>query len=148
MPRRKINPPEVILDKRSQMKPIFEAMKEEALRKINTYSSKSQMATAYGYFIENYDGLTRFLDNHLIPIDNNHSERLLRSHVVGRKTWYGTHSRRAAETAAIHFSIVGSCKLIGVNPRDFYLDVVQRIHSNRDIITPLEYKELNDSDTC
>lgn len=139
---------EVSLEKRAQMKPIFEAMKEEALRKINFYSSKSQMATAYNYFIENYEGLTRFLDNHLIPIDNNLSERLLRSHVVGRKTWYGTHSRRAAETAAVHFSIVESCKMIGVNPREFYSDAVKRIHSKDDPLTPLEYKESRDSNSC
>ena len=140
--------PEIILKKRAEMRPIFEAMKVEALAKINAYSSKSQMYTAYNYFIENYDGLTRFLDNELIPIDNNHSERLLRSHVVGRKTWYGTHSKRAAETAAIHFTIVESCKMIGVNPREFYLDAVQRIHTSNEPLTPLEYKKLRDSDTC
>lgn len=140
--------PDVILEKRAAMKPIFEAMREEALKKINSYSSKSQMAEAYNYFIENYEGLTRFLDNHLIPIDNNHSERILRSHVLGRKTWYGTHSRRSAETAAIHFSIVESCKMIGVNPRDFYLDAVRRIHARLGPLTPWEYKQQGTSNTC
>jgi transposase len=140
--------PEIILKKRSEMRPIFEAMKKEALLKISTYSSKSQMATAYNYFLENYVGLTRFLDNHLIPIDNNHSERLLRSHVIGRKTWYGTHSKRSAETASIHFTVVESCKMIGVNPRNFYLDAVQRIHTKSPTITPFEYKQLIDSNTC
>jgi transposase len=139
--------PEVIMEKRAEMKPIFEAMREEALKKINSYSSKSQMADGYNYFIENYEGLTRFLDNHLIPIDNNHSERILRSHVVGRKTWYGTHSRRSAETAAVHFSIVESCKMIGINPREFYLDAVQRIHAKLDPLTPWEYKQQRTSNT-
>lgn len=144
----KDQPPEVVLEKRSEMRPIFEAMKEEASKKINSYSSKSQMADAYKYFMENYQGLTRFLDNHLISIDNNLSERLLRSHVVGRKTWYGTHSRRSAETAAVHFSIVESCKMIGVNPREFYMDAVRKIHSNLDPLTPSEYKQRRDADTC
>jgi len=140
--------PEVILEKRAAMKPIFEAMRDEALKKINAYSSKSHMADAYNYFLDNYEGLTRFLDNHLIPIDNNHSERLLRSHVVGRKTWYGTHSRQSAETAAIHFSIVESCKLIGINPREYYMDAVQRIHNKLDSITPWEYKQQRIANTC
>jgi len=139
---------DTVLKKRSEMKPIFEAMKKESLRKINNYSSKSQMADAYNYFLENYEGLTRFLDNHLIPIDNNHSERILRSHVVGRKTWYGTHSLRSAETAAVHFSIVESCKMIGVNPHEFYLDAVRRIHSELNPITPWQYKQQRISDTC
>lgn len=138
----KDKPLDVVHQKRLEMKPLFAAMREEALQKINTYSSHSQMYTAYNYFIENYDGLTRFLDNHLIPIDNNSSERLLRSHVIGRKTWYGTHSCRAAETAAIHFTIVESCKMIGLNPREFYSDAVQRIHAKKNVLTPLEYKQL------
>jgi transposase len=133
--------PEVILEKRAQMKPIFEAMRGEASRKIDGYSNKSQMATAYNYFLENYEGLTRFLDNHLIPIDNNPSERLLRSHVVGRKTWYGTHSPAGAKTAAIHFTIVESCKMNQINPREFYRDAVKRIQAKRDVLTPYEYKQ-------
>ena len=138
----------VVLEKRAEMKPIFEAMQEEALKKINSYPRKSQMADAYNYFIVNYDGLTRFLDSHLIPIDNNLSERLLRSHVLGRKTWYGTHSRRSAETAAIHFSIVESCKMIRVNPREFYLHAVKRLHANQDPLTPWEYKQQRAANTC
>ena len=96
---------------------------------------------------ENYEGLTRFLDNHLVPIDNNLSERLLRSPVVGRKTWYGTHSRRAAETAGVHFSIIESCKLIGLNPRDFYADAVRRVHKKDPPVTPQEYKQKRDGNT-
>lgn len=140
--------PDAIMEKRAEMRPIFEAMRREAEQKINGYSSSTQMYSAYNYFIKNYEGLTRFLDNHLIPIDNNHSERLLRSHVVGRKTWYGTHSRRAAEAAAVHFTIVESCKIIGVNPREFYLDAVKRIHANKDPLTPIEYKQAQSGNTC
>lgn len=144
----KDQPEEIVKEKRSEMKPIFESMRDEAQKKIDTYSSKSQMATAYNYFLENYEGLTRFLDNHLIPIDNNQSERLLRSHVVGRKIWYGTHSKKSAETAAIHFSIVESCKMIGVNPREFYSDAVKRIHNKLKPLTPQEYKQQQGSNSC
>jgi transposase len=128
------------LRKRSEMRPIFESIKDEALKKVEQYSNQSQMAKAYKYFLKYYDGLTLFLDNPLISIDNNGSERLLRSHVVGRKTWYGTHSKRGAYTAAIHFTIVESCKLNKVNPRDFYLDAVERIHTNQQILTPYQFK--------
>ena len=136
------------LVKRAEMKPIFEAMRNEAQAKIDTYSSKSQMGSAYGYFLKNYDGLTLFLTNAKVPIDNNAAERLLRSHVVGRKTWYGTHSKEGARTAAVHFSIVESCKLNGINPRQYYLDMVNRIHCNREIATPRKYKEELRANTC
>jgi hypothetical protein len=137
-----------VLEKRLEMKPYFEAMKIEAEQKISGYSSKSQMAGAYGYFLKNYSGLTLFLSNHLVPIDNNGSERNLRSPVVGRKTWYGTHSRKGAWVAAVHFSLVQSCKLNSVNPREFYNDATQRIHTGSKLLTPRQYKMTTQPDTC
>lgn len=131
-----------ILEKRAQMKPYFETLQVQARQKIDTYSSKSSMGRAYAYFLNNFDGLTLFLSDPRVPIDNNASERLLRSHVVGRKTWYGTHSRGGAAAAAVHFSIVESCKMNRVNPRQYYLDMVDRIHLRQSPMTPSQYKEV------
>jgi transposase len=137
-----------ILKIRAEMKPIFEAMKKEAELKIGTYPEKSQMGSGYGYFLKYYEGLTQFLEHPELPIDNNKSERGLRNPVVGRKTWYGTHSRAGARAAAIHFSIVESCKLNRVNPREFYHDAIRRIHSGQELLTPSQYKALISTNTC
>jgi len=141
-------PEDGILEKRAEMKPYFEKMRAEALEKVETYPSKSGMAEAYSYLLKYYDGLTLFLSNPKIPIDNNTSERLLRSHVVGRKTWYGTHSRQGAKTAAVHFSLVESCKMNRINPRYYYLDAIDRIHHKQEPLTPRQYKELLNDNTC
>jgi hypothetical protein len=138
---------EEILEKRAKMKPIFEAMKAEALLKKDTYSSQSDMAAAYNYFLNYYEELTLFLTKPQVPIDNNRSERLLRSPVIGRKTWYGTHSPRGAEAAAVHFTIVEACKMNGVNPRRYYMDMVARIHGKQEPITPSQYKTLSADNT-
>ena len=132
----KDGPPELILHHRSQMKPIFESMKARASTAIAGFSSKSGMGRAFKYFLNNYDGLTLFLDNGAVPIDNNASERLLRSPVVGRKTWYGTHSKKGAEVAAIHFSLIQSCRLLGLNPRSYYSKMVDAIHAKGPLLTP------------
>jgi Transposase IS66 family len=84
------------------MKPYFEAMKTQAEKEFHSYP-KGKYKTALNYFLENYVGLTVFLTDAEVNIDNNAQERLLRSHVIGRKTWYGTHSERGAKTAAILF---------------------------------------------
>jgi transposase len=99
-----------VLDLRSKMKPHFEAMRKRALEELPRYPSQLKYAKALNYFLGNYDGLTLFLDDPEVAIDNNVQERLLRSHVVGRKTWYGTHSERGAKTAGILFSLVETCK--------------------------------------
>ena len=92
-----------VLDYRSQMRSLFEAMRLRASSELASHSEKSQYGKALRYFVGNYEGLTLFLDDAQVPIDNNRQERLLRSHVVGRKTWYGTHSERGAMTAAVYF---------------------------------------------
>ena len=126
------------------MKFYFTAMKSKAEEEIlsNKYSNKSKYYTALNYFLENYDGLVYFLNFTDVAIDNNAQERLLRSHVVGRKTWYGTHSERGAETAAILFSTIETCKLNKVNPREYLKNLVQDLHNGKNPYTPSEYKDL------
>jgi hypothetical protein len=97
------------------------------------------------YFLDNYQGLTLFLKQPDVPIDNNGQERLLRSHVVGRKTWYGTHSERGAQTAAILFSLVETCKLNHVNPREYFKNLAEDLLAGQDPYTPKEFKDLRQS---
>jgi transposase len=132
-----------VLELRSQMAPHFEAMKKMAMEEFPRYPNKNQYKKALSYFLENYDGLTLFLTEADVPMDNNSQERLLRSHVVGRKTWYGTHSERGAETAAILFSIVETCKLNGVNPREYFTDLTDTILNRKKILTPDQWKSKN-----
>jgi transposase len=136
-------PPPRISELRAQMRPRFEAMKKKALEELPSYSEQSKYAKALKYFLENYAGLTLFLDDTEVPIDNNSQERLLRSHVVGRKTWYGTHSERGALTAAILFTLVETCKLNHVNPREYFKRLVQDLHDGLDPQTPLEFKQAS-----
>jgi len=131
---------EEILEIRSQMVPHFEAMKRQAIQEIPRYPNGNQYRKALHYFLGNYEGLTLFLTEPEVPIDNNAQERLLRSHVVGRKTWYGTHSERGAETAAILFSIVETCKLNGVNPREYFKQLVDDLLAKKTAYTPYDYK--------
>jgi len=137
----KEKPLDQILKYRKRMAPLFAAMKNKALCIVASYSAKSKMGKALSYFLENHDELTLFLKNPELPIDNNSQERQMRNPVVGRKTWYGTHSKRGAETAAILFSLVESCKLLGVNPRKYFKKLVRDLHLGKAAYTPWEFKE-------
>ena len=132
--------PHKILRLRRLMKPLFEQMKSLAEGLEGTISSKSVLWAAANYFLENYQELTLFLSDPDIPIDNNQEERELRNPVIGRKTWYGTHSVRGAETNAILFTLISSCKLCGVNPREYFRCVVQDLHAGKFPPTPSEFK--------
>jgi hypothetical protein len=117
----------------------YKSMEKAGLKLKSSYSSKSSLVKAVSYFIKNFHELTLFLNFEDLPIDNNAQERLMRNPVIGRKTWYGTHSVKGAETNAVMFSIVESCKINKVNPRDYFRDIVHAIHEKRSIFTPNEY---------
>ena len=127
---------------RQQMTPLFEQLKNKCEDALPGAMSGSKFKKALGYFFNHYCGLTICTENINIPLDNNHSEREIRPFVVGRKTWYGTHSKLGAETTAVHFSIVGSCKVNGVNPRNYYPWVVEQILRGGEILTPFEYSKI------
>ncbi len=134
-----------VMELRFQMKPRFEAMREKALEELPRYPNPNKYHKALNYFLKNYEGLTLYLNDPEIPIDNNSQERLLRNHVVGRKTWYGTHSERGARTAAILFTLVETCKLNHVNPREYLKNLVQDLLAGKNPYTPKEFKDLQKS---
>lgn len=134
-------PPPEVLKLRFQMKPHFESMRKKALEELAGYPAQGQYGKALNYFLENYKGLALFLTDADIPIDNNSQERLLRNHVVGRKTWYGTHSERGAQTAAILFSLVETCKLNQVNPREYLKSLVRDLLAGKKPYTPVDFKK-------
>lgn len=137
----------VMAQKRAEMKPLFEEMKNKSEEFLSSVSDKSELAKAIKYLLNNYEELTLFLTNPTLPIDNNSQERLLRSPVIGRKTWYGTHSKRGAKTAAILFTLVESCKLNNINPREYFKRLVQHIHDGKGAFTPKQYKSM-EWDSC
>lgn len=135
-------PPPRGLELRTQMRVHFEAMRAKALEELPGYPERSKYAKALRYYLENYAGLTLFLGDADVPIDNNPQERLLRSHVVGRKTWYGTHSERGALTAAILFTLVESCKLNYLNPHEYFGQLIYDLHTGNPVLTPHELKQV------
>jgi transposase len=66
---------------------------------------------------EHWPGLTRFVDDRRIPMDNNISERRLRGPAVGRKNYYGSGAIWSGRLAAAMFSIIATLQHWQINPR-------------------------------
>ena len=66
---------------------------------------------------EHWDGLTRFLDDLRIPLDNNASERQARGPALGRKNYYGSGSLWSGRLAAQLFSLFSTLRLAKLNIR-------------------------------
>ena len=66
---------------------------------------------------EHWPGLTLFVDDPRIPMDNNLSERRVRGPALGRKNYYGSGALWSGQLAATLFSILATLKLWQINPR-------------------------------
>jgi len=66
---------------------------------------------------EHWSGLTLFVDDPRIPLDNNYGERLIRNPAVGRKNYYGSGAEWAGRLAVMMFSIFATLVLWKINPR-------------------------------
>lgn len=66
---------------------------------------------------EHWSGLTLFVEDPRIPMDNNLSERRVRGPAVGRKNYYGSGALWSGRLAAALFSILATLELGKINPR-------------------------------
>ena len=82
---------------------------------------RSDLGKAVRYMLERWAGLTRFLDDAGVPLDNNAAERAQRGPVVGRKNHYGSRSLRGTQVAALFYTLCETAKLAGVDPRAYVL---------------------------
>ena len=101
---------------------------------------KSSIGKANNYLMKYWEGLTRFLEDADIPLDNNLAERSLRGPVLGRKNAYGSHSQKGAETSAILYSICESCKLNGLDPYKYLQYAVKTKLEGSKPPTPYQYR--------
>jgi hypothetical protein len=83
---------------------------------------RSDFMKAVRYMLARWEGLTLFLDEPLVPLDNNHAENSLRGPVVGRKNYLQFRSTAGCEVGAILYSLCESARLQGV-PAEKYLRV-------------------------
>jgi transposase len=93
----------------------------EMKTEMETELGRGDLATpcrkALGSLQEHWEGLTRFVDDPRIPMDNNASERRARGPAVARKNFYGSGSLWSGQQAAAMFSILATLSLWKLNPR-------------------------------
>lgn len=100
-----------------QSRPIIERLWQWATTQTGT--PQSGLRKAIMYLIARRAGLTRFLEDPRVPLDNNAAERALRGMVVGRKNHYGSRSLRGTQVAALFYSLLETAKLCEVEPKAY-----------------------------
>ena len=88
---------------------------------------KSPLAEAIGYARNQWAALQVYVTAGFLEIDNNAAERALRPVAVGRKNYLFFGSDVGGETAAVLYSMVQTCRHLGVEPWRYLRDVLGRL---------------------
>ncbi len=106
---------------------------------------KSPLGKAVFYAKAQWTTLVRYVDDGDLEIDNNAVERSIRGVAIGRKNWMFAGSYEGAKRAAVLYSLVESCKAVGVEPFAYFADVLARTATaTAKQLTPRAWKEARE----
>ena len=92
---------------------------------------KSPIRAAFTYALNQWDALTRCVDEGYLSFDNNLAERLVKIPAIGRKNFLFVGSQRGGQGAATLYSLVSSAKANGAEPFAWLRDVFAQLPSRR-----------------
>jgi transposase len=107
--------------------PVMAKLQAYLLRIREEVLPKSPGARAVRYALNQWDALTRFLEDGDLEIDNGATERVNRDIAIGRGNWTFFGSDEGGKTAAVLMSFIASCKRCRVEPLAWFRDVLSRI---------------------
>lgn len=90
----------------------------------NTEPAGTQFSKGIAYGLENWHMLTRFLYHPQIELSNNLAENSMRPIALGRKNWLHVGSVEAGPRVAAIYSVVETCRRLGIPLRRYLLDVL------------------------
>ena len=111
--------------------PKVDALHRWFLTTLRRVPEKSALALAIRYALVRWEALTRFIQDGTVEVDNNTCERELRAVAMGRKNYMFMGSDRGGERAATMYSLIGTCKLNGIDPEAYLRYVLARINDHK-----------------
>jgi hypothetical protein len=115
--------------RRARARPVVDALFAWLEEQRGSVLPKSPMGVAIGYALGNRAALSRYTEAGFLQIDNNASERALRAVAVGRKNYLSAGSDAGGRSAAVLYSVVGTCRRLGLDPFAYLRDTFGRIPS-------------------
>lgn len=88
---------------------------------------RSPLGEALSYAKHQRHYVRRCFTDGRFEIDNGLAERILREPCMGRRAYLFTGSDKAAERLAGAYSLVQSCRLLGISTRDYLIDVIDKL---------------------
>lgn len=113
--------------RQEKSKPIVEELNAWLDKIQPTVLPQSALGKAVAYAIRHREGLIRFLNDGRLEIDNNHTERLIKPLVIARKNFMFCNSMAGADALCLHFGLIQTAKLHGLDPYEYYVTLLKAI---------------------
>ena len=97
------------------LKKALDGLFAQAEAELAGLSAKAREGKALRSLLKHREGLSVFVDNPQVPMDNNAAERGLRGAVIGRRLSFGSDSEKGADFTAIMYSVVGTLSMHGID---------------------------------
>lgn len=92
-----------------------------------TVLPQSPLGKAIHYCLKLWPGLIRYLDDGRLEIDNNLTEQQIKPFVIARKNFLFCTSVEGAKALCLHFSLIRTAKLHGLDPYHYYVHLLKRL---------------------
>jgi len=112
-----------------QSKPILEEIKEMLDQALFDYRPQSLTGKAVSYTIKLWDNLEAYAETGHIEIDNNLVENAIRPTAIGKKNWLFFGSPDSGQQSAVIFSLLETCRKLGINQREYLTDILAKLPS-------------------
>jgi transposase len=123
--------------RQSETQALFNALKPWLMDRLAEISTKSPLAKAIRYTLGHWTGLSVFLTDGRVEVDNNTVERTIRAISLGRKNALFAGSTGGGESWAILASLINTAKLHDLDPQTYLADVLERIVSGQTKVNAL-----------
>ena len=105
--------------RQGKSKPILLEIKKLLIENQNKVLPQSKLGIAVNYTLSEWEKLIRYIDDGLIPIDNNMVENAIRPFVIGRKNWLFYDTQDGASASAFFYSLIETAKANGLEPYSY-----------------------------
>ena len=113
--------------RQKKSKPLMEEFNTWIDKIYPTVLPQSALGKAVNYCINHRAGLMRFLEDGRLEIDNNLTEQEIKPLVIARKNFLFCVSVEGAEALCLHFGLIRTAKLHGLDPYHYYVMLLRNI---------------------
>jgi len=111
-------------EREARSRPLLMSLEGWIREKLSTLSRQADTAKAFNYLMNHWQALCYYASDGWAEIDNNIAENALRAVSLGRRNYLFFGSDSGGDRAALMYTLIGSCKLNGVEPESYLRHVL------------------------